>query len=375
VIGLLTAVECVRAGAGVDLIDADDIPSRRATSYDTQRVVRTLHRDDPPLTMAAARAQRSWLDAERRLGASFYHRSGSMMVMPPEAAEDCRELLAAADMPSLTLSPAELSARYPRIRFPAGLGAIVEPEAGTVLADRALTAMAGWLRAQPGVRLHPFRRAEGLDAGAVRLAGNSVLTGDRVIAAAGPWSRDLLPAELGGGLTLYRQSMLTYAPVPSRQDWAGLPVIPRIGTAEGAWLIPPVGGTQVRLSSATSARAVPEMTDRVTPRYWRDHLVGQFAALLTDFDPAAVSGAADGYYLADSASGGPLLTTFHDDAVLAYAACGGASFKLAPVVAETLAAHAVGRPPRPTGLDAIDRPRKAAATRGPGQPRPMEVTS
>ena len=87
VIGLLTAMECVRAGARVDLVDQDAIPSPSATSNDLHRVVRALHRDDAALTMAAARAHQGWLAVERHLGARFYHRVGVLTAMPPGAVD------------------------------------------------------------------------------------------------------------------------------------------------------------------------------------------------------------------------------------------------------------------------------------------------
>jgi hypothetical protein len=125
--------------------------------------------------------------------------------------------------------------------------------------------------------------------------------------------------------------------------------------------MPPVAGTPARLSAASACRAVPEMTDRATPDRWRDHLIEQFSTLLVDFDPAAVLAATDGYYLADPALGTPLLVTLGGGAVLAYAACGGMSFKFAPLVARALADRALGRTPRRTGLDSVDRPRQFAA--------------
>jgi glycine/D-amino acid oxidase-like deaminating enzyme len=194
----------------------------------------------------------------------------------------------------------------------------------------------------------------------VRLADGTVLGGDRVVVAAGPWSRELLPAGLSGDLTLYRQTMLSYTP-PAGPAWARTPAILGLGAGHDAWLMPPVAGTPARLSAASACRAVPEMTDRAAPGEWRDHLIRRFGALLADFDPAAVTGAADGYYLADTAGGGPLLAGLGDGTVWAYAACGGMSFKLAPLIARALADRAVGRPPRPAGLDSIDRPRQFAA--------------
>jgi glycine/D-amino acid oxidase-like deaminating enzyme len=367
VIGLLTAMECVRAGAQVELVDRDDIPSPRATSHDRQRVVRALHRGDAALTRAAARAEASWRDVERRAGARFYHRIGSLTAMPAEEVAASLALLGSA-APALSqesaraLSPGELAVRYPQIRFPAGLAAVAEPAAGVVLADRALAALARWLRAHPAVRSYPRRRVTEVgEAGTVRLADRTVLAGDRVVVAAGPWSRDLLPAALGDKLTLYRQSVLCYLPRPSWAAWACLPAIPAIGTEHGAWLMPPVADTRVRLSAASACRAVAEITDRVTPWHRRAQLVDHFSGLLAGFDPAAVTGATDGYYLAAGTGRGPLLAASGDGTVWAYAACGGMSFKLAPLIASTIADRALGRPPRPTGLDSIDQPRQLAA--------------
>jgi glycine/D-amino acid oxidase-like deaminating enzyme len=365
IIGLLTALECILAGAQVDLVDQAGIPSPAATSYDRHRMIRALHPGDATLTRAAARAHQGWRDVEGRLGARFYHQVGALTALPAANVQPSLALLTAVGARAQALSAGELSERYPQIRFPAGSAAVVEPGAGAVLADQALTALARWLGGQPAVWLHPHRRAVEVDeAGLVRLADGGVLVGDRVVIAAGPWSRDLLPAALSGNLTLYRQSVLSYAPTPSWDAWAGMPVIPALGTPEGAWLVPPVACTPVRLSAASACRAVPEMTDSVTSGRWLDHLTGLFGALLADFDPAAVVGAADRYYLADVPNGGPMFATLGEGAVWAYAACGGMSFKFAPLIAAALADRTLGRPPRPAGLPAIDQPLRFAAQGG-----------
>ena len=362
VIGLLTAMECVCAGARVDLVDQADIPAPSATSNDLHRVVRALHRGDAALTTAAARAHEGWLDVERRLGTRFYHRVGVLTAMAARDVGANCAMVTATGMSARALTAAELSARYSRIRFGPGRAAVFEPAVGAVLAGQALVRLARWMGDQPAVQLHPHRQVVAIDgAGAVLLADGTALTGDRVVVAVGPWSRDLLPAGLAGDLALQRQTMLSYAPAASRRAWAGTPAVLGLGESGDAWLMPPVAGTPVRLSAASACRTVPEMTDRVTPPQWRDHLIDRFAMLLSDFDPAAVIGTTDGYYLTEAASGGPLLADLGDGMVWAYAACGGMSFKFAPLIARALADRAVGRPPRSTGLDSIDRPRQLAA--------------
>jgi glycine/D-amino acid oxidase-like deaminating enzyme len=358
VIGLLTAVECVRAGALVDLVDRADIPAASAASNDRHRVVRTLHRGSAGLTAAAARLDERWLEVESLFGGRFYHRTGVLTAMPGRDIDATSAQLAAADVAYLELSGRELAQLYPHVRFGAGDDGVLEPSAGTVQADRALRSAAGWLREQPAVRLHPHRRVVDVaDTGSVRLADGTVLAGDGVVVAAGAWSRELLPARLAEGLTLKRQTMVTYQPTTHVHAWSDSPAVLGLGVGHDAWLMPPVAGTPVRLSAASACRSVPALTDRDTPAQWREHLLDRFAGLLPGFDPAAVTGTSEGYYLTDEAGEGPLLAELAEG-VWAYGACGGMSFKFAPVIATALADRAMGRPVSPTGLDSLDRPRQ-----------------
>lgn len=372
VVGLLTALECVRAGALVDVVDQGDIPYAYAASFDSHRVVRALHRGDIPLTMAAARLSRDWLEIERLLGARFYYRSGVLTAMAPAQAETTLALLTEAGAGAAILSPGELTDRYPQVSHQAGTGAVFEPQAGTVNAGGALSAAARWLTGQPGVRMHPARRVVAVEeSGAVVFDDGSALAADRIVVAAGPWSRSLLPGALAAQLTMKRQTMLSYAPPASAPSWAGSPAI--LGLCDGgdAWVMPPIAGAPARMSAASACRTVAEMTDRVTSPEWHAHLVGRFSRVLPGFDPAAVIGASEGYYLTDDSGRGPgpMLVDLHDGAVVFYAACGGMSFKFAPPVARALADRALGRAVRPTGMDVIDRPRQLTAVHPERRPR------
>ncbi len=303
-IGLLTAVECVRAGARVELVDQAGIPGPLATSNDRYRAVRALHRGDETLTLAAARGRQGWADTERMLGARFCLRTGALTVMPAADVTASLVMLATADTPARAVPAEALARRYSMLRLAAGDAAVFEPVAGMVLASEALHALAGWLGEQPAVTLRPGHQVTEVGDGLVRLADGSVLRGDGVVIAAGPWSRDLLPATVAGDLTLLRQTMLTYVPAPA---WPSTPVVLGLGPDRDAWLMPPAAGTPARLSAASACRVVPAMAGRATPARWRDHLTGRFARLLTDFDPARVTAAADGYYLSDLTGPGPRL--------------------------------------------------------------------
>ncbi|MEO6504357.1 MAG: FAD-dependent oxidoreductase [Jatrophihabitantaceae bacterium] len=363
VIGLLTAVECVRSGAQLDLVEQAAVPSPSATSYDQHRVVRALHRGDPALSVAAAGLHEAWVEIERRLGGRFYHRTGVLTVLAAPDVEAELTLLARAGVPVRALSSRELSERCPQLRFASRRQAVLEPAAGTVLADRALLAAARWLRGHPAVRVHPHCHVTRVtESGTVELAGGGVLSGDSVVVAAGPWSRELLPAGLSAELTLKRQTMLSYAPSSFPAAWSRSSAVLGLGETGDAWLMPPVAGTPVRLSAASACRTVAELEDRQTPAEWRDHLIRRFSTVLTAFEPAAVTGTTEGYYLTDEQGQGPLSARL-SDGVWAFAACGGMSFKFAPVLARALADRALGRTPRQTGVASVDQPREFAADR------------
>jgi glycine/D-amino acid oxidase-like deaminating enzyme len=346
----------------VALVDQADAPHPHAASSDRHRVVRALHCGNGVLTTAATCARQRWEGLENRLGMRLLRQVGALTAMPPQDVPTSLDLLAKAGATAQPLGPEQLATRYPHLKFPGGNAAVLETRAGVVLADRALAALVAWLRRQPDIQLRLGQRVVAVDpAGAVRLADGTALHGDHVVVAAGPWSRDLLPASLAASLTLYRQSTLYCRPWPSAKAWAGTPAIPALGSAEGAWLVPPVAGTPLRLSAASACRAVAEMDGHDTPPQWKDHLVDHFSGLLVGFDSGVVVGTRDCYYLADTVTNGPALVALNDGVVWHYAACGGLSFKFAPLIARALAQHASGTSPDPTGLDAVDHPQYASA--------------
>ena len=115
-------------------------------------------------------------------------------------------------------------------------------------------------------------------------------------------------------------------------------------------------GEHVALVADEASRAVAELTDHGTPAWWRHRLVNRARPLLPGFDPAWVTDARDFYYLADTATGGPLLARLGDATVWAYAACGGISFKFAPLIARVLSQRLAGADPAPTGFRPLDQP-------------------
>jgi len=356
IIGLLTAVKCVTDGHEVVLADQAGIPYPGAASYDRHRTVRALHEGDPALTAAAVVAHYRWARLEELLATRFYERTGVLTVLPGERLPAAVALLTRAGSQAQVLDGAGLATRYPQVRFRPGASAVLESLAGVLRADRLLAACADWLAAHPRAELLPHHRVTGVDAGrgALRLAGGGSLTGDALLLATGPWSRELLPPEFAGGLVLHRQSLLyCQVPGPGAAAWPGTPPMISLGADGGAWLVPPVAGTPLKLSATSACRVVASVGDGVTSSRWRDHLAGVFAAVLPGFAPAWLADTRDCYYLSGQPAGGPVLAVLGERA-LSFAACGGSSFKFAPLIAGYLAGRLTGSGragPAPAPLD------------------------
>jgi glycine/D-amino acid oxidase-like deaminating enzyme len=360
VIGLLTAISCVNAGHSVIVLDQSGIPFSGAASWDRHRALRALHLGDPLATSAAVRAHHRWQEMEQLLAIRCYQQVGALAVLPEVDLPGAHDLLASAGSRPRVIGPGQLAAAYPHIRFPAGAGAVVESLAGVLLADRVLAACADWLRSQDRAVLRPHCRVVSVNeqSPAVLLADGELVGGDAVLLATGPWSRALLPARLADQLVLHRQSML-YLQVPAGDAaaWSATPSIRSIGRDGGTWLIPPVADTPLKISAASACRIATAVGNSQTPARWREHLTEVAAAAIPGFDTSWLAGARDCHYLAD-ASGGPVLAMLAGQ-VAAYAACGGGSFKFAPLIAGALTARLTGGEAAPTGLPAIDSPCQA----------------
>ena len=368
IIGLLSALRCVSAGHRVVLVDRADIPFAGATSSDRHRVIRALHPDDPAATAAVVRAHHHWVRLQRLLGTRIYEPVGALSVLSAGELARAPRMLADAGSGAHVFGPLALASTYPQVRFPAGASAVLEDLAGVLLADRVLAACAGWLRQSPLAELRPRQAVTGVDAGtaAVELAGGEVLAADGVLLAAGAWSQPLLPARLAADLVLCRQSMV-YCAVPPRDaaTWSATPPMVTLGLDNGGWLVPPVAGTPLKLSAASACRVVTQVGGTATPPYWRDRLIEQFAPVIPGLDAGWVTGARDAYYLMRRSTGGPMLALL-GDRVVSYPACGGSSFKFAPLIAQSLVQHLVGADPPPPGFDPAD----ATVVRMPA-PRPV----
>jgi glycine/D-amino acid oxidase-like deaminating enzyme len=325
VTGLVTAIGCALAGHRVTVLDRGPIPNPASTSSDQHRALRVLRPDDLDGTLRMAEARRRWLELESLLRTRIFRPVGVVTACTPDELDLALDTAGQVGLPAVAVSPDVL----PPVVFPDGTTGVFDPDAGVLLADRFLRAAAEWLAAHPTAALRPGCAVAGVDDHRVVLVDGTTVGADVVLVATGPWNTD----PVGLPVVLHRQTMVYLRPPRNLVGWwASAPGVGRIGADRRAWLLPPGGGTGLKISSDAVCREVATTADPdLEP--WADRLLAE--PILTDAVDYAVLAVRDCHYATDPVTGGPVLTRIRPS-VWSRPACGGTGFSAAPLVAREI---------------------------------------
>jgi sarcosine oxidase/sarcosine oxidase subunit beta len=247
--------------------------------------------------------------------------------------------LNALGVPHRELSKTEIADRLPMIRRE-GVGEVVAfGGAGVLFPREILRDVVTWLT-QSGATLHAHSRVEALnpDLGQVTVDGRVHAT-DVVVVAAGAWASRIAPV-LAPLLRPSRQTVLFLGPPEDvRGAWLRAPIIVTDGGAHPGYALPPLNGARLKIGGhhfnrygdADESRiAIPEEIARVAA-------VG--AEAFSDFERYRILEARANYIT--SAPEERFVVQKLGRAAWAASACCGHGFKLAPLIAEGVAAAVV----------------------------------
>ncbi|MEV6621340.1 FAD-dependent oxidoreductase [Amycolatopsis sp. NPDC051106] len=338
--GLLTAIQCVLAGHRVVLLERGPVPHPGSTSFDQHRALRALVVGDPAATRRAAELHHRWRELDMLLcdhlpGANLYRRVGVLQALPPGLVPSAVATAGAAGVPIRIVHPSG----YPLIGFPRGSGAVFEPHAGTLLADRVLHAAARWLRHHPDAELRPGREAVAVDPdqAKVQLADGTTVTGEAVLVAAGPWTAALI----GRPVALHRQTMVYLRPPAAlAHAWAATPTAGGIGADGRAWLLPSVAGTLLKVSTDAVRREVPTLSGPDDNAGWAARVLA--AGIVSDVDGYDVVRVKHCHYA--TSEGGETGFVRVGPAAWARPASGPDGFRTAPLAADAVVAELAVQP-------------------------------
>jgi sarcosine oxidase len=244
--GAAAAWRLKRRGADVVAFDRFSPPHDRGSSHGDSRIIRTAYMEGAFYVPLLREVFPLWRELERETGADLLTITGLLTIGAPES-HAVKSVLATAreqDVEVQVLEAAEVRRRFPGHVLTDDECAVLDPEAGYLLPEKAIEAMTRQvdLRRDTPVRAVEYR-AEGVDV--VTAGGTEGF--DAAVVATGPWIRELVP-----GLPVQgeRQPMVWLA-LQSDADWFGaarFPVWLREGTPQGdAYGFPSLDGRTIKI--------------------------------------------------------------------------------------------------------------------------------
>ena len=246
VFGAWTALQLRRSGRSVTLIDAFGAGNTRSSSGGASRVLRIGYGPEAIYSRWAQRSFDAWLELFRNGRLELFTRTGVLWMARSDdpTTDETIETLRRLRVRFETLDRAELEQRYPQFNFGPVTRGVLEPEAGVIMARRAVQAVV-----RQAIRQSVDYRVTAVTPPADAGHLDSVLTtdGDRIKAdtfvfACGPWLPKLFPTALGGRIHPTRQEVFFFGSEPGDRRFAP-PAMPAwVDFAGGVYGLPDLEG-------------------------------------------------------------------------------------------------------------------------------------
>jgi sarcosine oxidase len=244
-----------RRGWMVTLVDQHGPANSRASSGGETRIIRSGY---GPLAVYAGWARDSlpeWLELERRAGESLFVKTGALfLARSPAWLQDTVATLDSEDVPAQWLSPADLAARYPQLRFDDSAGGVFEPNAGVLFARRAVQRLVTLL-IQDGVT---YQQRFVDPAAEIRDA-----RADAIVFACGPWLPSMFPDVFGNVIFPTRQEVFFFGPPRGDERFSAANLPAWVAFDEGIYGLPDLEYRGVKVAiDAHGEAADPERMSR-----------------------------------------------------------------------------------------------------------------
>jgi sarcosine oxidase/sarcosine oxidase subunit beta len=340
--GLSTAWALARRGVQVELFEQGALPNPRASSYDEHRIIRHAYGTREGYAHLMPEAFRVWERMWRDLGVVHYEPCGATYLIRNDAdlaaggwyAGTTRALddmgIAWREIPL-----DEASRRYPMLQMD-GLRRVVATEgAGILFPARIMTDLVRLLSTM-GVVLHGGAKVTAIDAEHGRLeCGGRTWSGDHVVVAAGAWADRLVP-DLCRVAVPSRQVLAYLAPPPDlAAAWATAPSLLDTDIEGGAYALPPLRGTRLKMGDHRFSRTGDPDGDRIASARELEALYACLRPVFRDLDRYTLLEQTACFYTVTQDE------AFHVAPVgaagLIVSACSGHGFKLGALMGELVA--------------------------------------
>ncbi len=355
VIGSATARALAARGVPAVLLEQFDLGHARGSSHGATRIFRLAY-PDPGYVRMAVSSREAWAQLEDDAGEELLVRTGGLDAGP--GASSCAAALAESGVPHAWLETGEVSGRFPGIAARPGERMLFQPDAGVLLAGRAVAALQR-VAVRDGAEVRartPVLGIEPRSDGVVLRTPAGEIAAKVAVVAAGGWCGGLLAGAVSRvpQLTVTLQQVRYFAPRagggawPTLIDWSAAGadwyVVPAVGGAPGVKVATHVPGRAVDPRSGPFGE-IDDAVEEAAARYVRERLAG----LVPDGRAAETclyTMTADEHFVLD-----------REGPVVVGGGGSGHAFKFGPLLGEMLADLALGQDTQiPRDRFALSRP-------------------
>ena len=364
-----TALELLRRGHRVTLIDAWGPGNVRASSGGETRVIRAGYGSRAIYTRMAERALTRWREHDARYGRRLYKQTGALWMLGRNDSFG-RATFGALRAERITIDELplpEARRRFPQIDFKGVKAVLFEPGAGFLLARRACEHVVELFAAEGGEYLQAAVaapvRLEGPPVKRIALGRRKVLAADAFVFACGPWLGTLFPDVIGSRVTPTRQDVFYFGTPAGDTRFSDdqMPVWVDLSTP-AMYGIPGNANRGFKIADDTSGpvfdptrgdRNVTSASARKISSYVKRRFPALAGAPFIGSEVCQYEASPDSHFIIDK----------HPAAANVWIAGGGSGhgFKMGPIIGEMLAALVLG--------DARPDPAFALARFARGRPR------
>ena len=361
VAGLATAWHLARRGVPrVALVERFRLGHDRGSSHGYARITRSTYDDPMWVRLMQVAHGEDWPRLEAVAPEKLRHPVPGLFFGPPDGPfEQWAAAVAEVGADVLRLDAAEARLRFPLFRLEGAAGALLDRTAAVIAADATIRALA---RACVVEGVHVLENTRvlglGLDASPFSIeTDRGGLLAERLVLAAGPWMRTLVPA-LAPVLTVRRQTVGFYRlEAPAEQVRPGpFPVWCHLGPGSNAihYGLPELGRAGVKIGQHEVAGPNDDPDASAVPDEATLSRIRAFASTLFSV-PVAEQLHAETCFYTSTASEDFIIDALPGVAgALALSACSGHGFKFGPLAGRIAADLLMdGR----TGVEAFQRDR------------------
>jgi len=210
-----TALNLLRSGARVTLIDAIEAGNPLASSGGETRVIRHAYEQRIYVDMVV-RSLELWRESDRRWGTHLFNQKGVLfMGKDREFIDSATAHMASAGVDIEIIQGDQISRRYPQMNPENIEWAVYEPNAGYLTARRACLAVRDAFIAEGGsyrlATVTPGAISKG-EMEALRLHDGDNVQADQYVFACGPWLKELFPDVIGDLISITKQEVYYFRP-------------------------------------------------------------------------------------------------------------------------------------------------------------------